>query len=76
MDVFLYFYRQSKTKEIFGRFAIAWENSTLLKIFRCSPVRNSFVVRLFISPYKILIFVSRFLLRRGFPIFLKFLLLK
>lgn len=76
MDVFLFFWKESYTYIMCQNVCKAWQESYFRKFYTSPIVRESLIMRIVISPYKILIFLLRFSLRQGFPHFIKFLLLK
>ena len=76
MDIFLFFWKESYTYILWQSVRIAWSESQTRKFYTSPIVRESLIMRIVISPYKILIFLLRFSLRQGFPHFIKFLLLK
>ncbi len=76
MDIFLYIVRQSFIAKAFRAFLCAFKNSKTYHFFNSPAVRGSYFLRFCISPYKILLFLSRLLFGRGFLHFVKFLFLK
>ena len=76
MDVFLYIWKESVSYQLFCRVRIGWQESRTRSLAKCPVVQESLGLRLLWSPYRIMLFLMRGFIRRGFPLLFKILFLK
>lgn len=76
MDVFLYIWKESVSYQLLCRARIGWKESRARSLIKNPIVQESLGLRLLWSPYRIMLFLMRGFIRRGFPLVFKILFLK